>query len=441
MHCWLQKVTRRAGAPGGPVRRRRRRHRQVARGLRRSGWPRPGPRRAPTASAARSSSCGRSSRSDGRSGDEPSPAGPAIDVGRRSATPSAGSRTRRSTGRSPTSACWARCRSSGGRVRVEVRLTTPTCPLRETFGAAVTAAVHSVAPDADGRGRLRGPRRAGPPRPVAAAARRPHRRPDARRPRIYAVASGKGGVGKSLGDGQPRRRPRRPGPGRRPARRRRVGLLGAPAVRRATGAGRAQRDHVPGRGARRPADVASASSCPRTSRSSGAGRCCTRRSSSSSPTSTGATSTSCCSTSRPAPATSRCRCSSCVPDAALLAVTTPQPRRADGRQPGRPDGQGRADAGRRRRREHVVAGLRGLRPRDGAVRLRRRAAARRRDRARRCSARCRSTSRCGSPGTTACRWCRRDPTAPSAQVLRQLAADLPVVRRSLVGVPLPLSVA
>jgi hypothetical protein len=35
---------------------------------------------------------------------------------------------------------------------------------------------------------------------------------------------------------------------------------------------------------------------------------------------------------------------------------------------------------------------------------------------------------------------RRDPTAPSAQVLRQLAADLPVVRRGLVGVPLPLSV-
>ena len=30
---------------------------------------------------------------------------------------------------------------------------------------------------------------------------------------------------------------------------------------------------------------------------------------------------------------------------------------------------------------------------------------------------------------------RRDPTAPSAQVLRQLAADLPIVRRSLVGVP------
>jgi ATP-binding protein involved in chromosome partitioning len=36
---------------------------------------------------------------------------------------------------------------------------------------------------------------------------------------------------------------------------------------------------------------------------------------------------------------------------------------------------------------------------------------------------------------------RRDPTAPSAQVLRQLAADLPTVRRSLVGVPLPLSVS
>ena len=68
-----------------------------------------------------------------------------------------------------------------------------------------------------------------------------------------------------------------------------------------------------------------------TSRSSGAGRCCTARCSSSSPTSTGATSTSCCWTCRPAPATSRSRWPSCVPPAELLVVTTPQQAAARGR--------------------------------------------------------------------------------------------------------------
>ncbi len=46
---------------------------------------------------------------------------------------------------------------------------------------------------------------------------------------------------------------------------------------------------------------------PATSRWCGAGRCCTARCSSSSPTCSGATSTSCCSTCPPAPATSRSR--------------------------------------------------------------------------------------------------------------------------------------
>ena len=84
-----------------------------------------------------------------------------------------------------------------GRIRVEVLLTTPSCPLRETFAAEVTAAVRSVDPAApveivfgslserarrDLATTLRGPRPAGAPE-VA--------------PRIYAVASGKGGVGKS----------------------------------------------------------------------------------------------------------------------------------------------------------------------------------------------------------------------------------------------------
>lgn len=85
-----------------------------------------------------------------------------------------------------------------GRLRVEIRLTTTSCPLRESFGAAVTVAARSVAPDRpvevvfgvlDERARrdlallLRGAAPAGSLAPVA--------------PRIYAVASGKGGVGKS----------------------------------------------------------------------------------------------------------------------------------------------------------------------------------------------------------------------------------------------------
>lgn len=86
----------------------------------------------------------------------------------------------------------------GSQVRVEVRLTTPSCPLRDTFGASVTAAVHSVLPGAgvevsfgtlDERARrdlaltLRGGKES---RGIPEIA-----------PRIYAVASGKGGVGKS----------------------------------------------------------------------------------------------------------------------------------------------------------------------------------------------------------------------------------------------------
>ena len=69
----------------------------------------------------------------------------------------------------------------------------------------------------------------------------------------------------------------------------------------------------------------SASSPTRTSPSSGAVRCCTRRSSSSSPTSTGTSPTSCSSTCRPAPATSRSRSSQFLPRAEVYVVTTPQP--------------------------------------------------------------------------------------------------------------------
>ena len=85
-----------------------------------------------------------------------------------------------------------------GRLRVEVRLTTSSCPLRETFGAAVAAAAVTILADIevdvvfgvlDDRARrdlamvLRGSGPSAGAGPVA--------------PRIYAVASGKGGVGKS----------------------------------------------------------------------------------------------------------------------------------------------------------------------------------------------------------------------------------------------------
>ena len=85
-----------------------------------------------------------------------------------------------------------------GKVQVEVFLTTPSCPLRATFGTRINAAAQTAAPGAavevvfgalDERARrdlalvLRGKQRDGAIPPVA--------------PRVYAVASGKGGVGKS----------------------------------------------------------------------------------------------------------------------------------------------------------------------------------------------------------------------------------------------------
>jgi len=84
-----------------------------------------------------------------------------------------------------------------GRLQVEIRLTTPSCPLRDAFGSAVTEAVLSVAPGTtvdiafgalDERAR----------RDLAIALRGNDTRPILA-PRIYAVASGKGGVGKSSG--------------------------------------------------------------------------------------------------------------------------------------------------------------------------------------------------------------------------------------------------
>lgn len=86
-----------------------------------------------------------------------------------------------------------------GRVAVTVRLTTPTCPLREQLGAAVSRAAAAVPgvervevrftamserERMDLAARLRGERPAGPFGPGSGV-------------EVYAVASGKGGVGKS----------------------------------------------------------------------------------------------------------------------------------------------------------------------------------------------------------------------------------------------------
>ncbi len=73
----------------------------------------------------------------------------------------------------------------------------------------------------------------------------------------------------------------------------------------------------------------------------GAGRCCTARSSSSSPTSGSATSTCCCSTCRPEPAMSRSRSASCSPTPRCSSSRPRSPRRPrspSGRDwsPGRP---------------------------------------------------------------------------------------------------------
>src|SRR6266567_1057165 len=83
-----------------------------------------------------------------------------------------------------------------GRVRVEIYLTVAGCPLRDTITKDVTAAVSAVAVDLDVmsdeqrrelQGRLRGGR---PERSV------PFAEPGSLT-RVFAVASGKGGVGKS----------------------------------------------------------------------------------------------------------------------------------------------------------------------------------------------------------------------------------------------------
>ena len=296
-----------------------------------------------------------------------------------SATPSAGSRTRRSTGRSPTSACWGRCRCRP-RVRVEVRLRLRRRPAR----CGRRSAPRSPPPS------TRWPRVPTSRSPSAMTARRDGAGAAASRctsavactgvptpaPRIYAVASGKGGVGKSpvtanlavaLAD--------KVG----------VGVLDADVwgysvphlfgVRRAPVA--LKRGHAPGRGARRTAHVDGlprrrrrAGRLARTDAAQGARAVPRRRALGRDldvllldlPPGTGDITMSLL---------------ELVPDAALLAVTTPQPAaRTVAERVGRMAATRgcRSPASSRTCRAWSAA----LRQRDGAVRLRRRAAARRR---------------------------------------------------------------
>ena len=183
----------------------------------------------------------------------------------------------------------------------------------------------------------------------------PFTQPGSLTTRVYAIASGKGGVGKSsvtanlavamaahgLSVGVRRRGRLRPlGPAharRRPSRPTMVeGMIMPPSAHGVTVI--SMLPFKPG-GVTQP--VASAA------------RCCTARCSSSSPTSGGATSTCCCSTCRPARATSRSRPRSCC-----RTPSSSSSRRRSARPPRSPIRAGMLAeqtyaARRRRRREHV----------------------------------------------------------------------------------------
>ncbi len=146
-----------------------------------------------------------------------------------------------------------------GHVTATVRLTTATCPLRRRLEADVRAAALSVdgvtevrveftTMDEPERMRLAARLRAGAP-PDAAPVRPRLGDPGLRR------GQRQGRRGQVDGHREPGRGARGPGPAGGRARRRRVGVLGAPAVRGATGAGRPQGADAAGRGARRLADV------------------------------------------------------------------------------------------------------------------------------------------------------------------------------------------
>ena len=205
-----------------------------------------------------------------------------------------------------------------GRVAVTILLTVAGCPLKDTITQDITAALTKVDGVTDvtvtlgvmtdeQRADLKTMLRGG-----TAEREIPFAQPGSLT-RVYAVASGKGGVGKSSVTANLAAALAEQGLA--------VGVVDADiygfSIPRMLGVdapahpGR-RHDHAAGQPRREghlDRDVQSRA----TSRSSGAARCCTARSSSSSPTSSGATSTSCCSTCRPAPATSPSRSPSSSP--------------------------------------------------------------------------------------------------------------------------------
>ena len=195
-------------------------------------------------------------------------------------------------------------------VDIDVLLTIAGCPMRTEITDRVTKAVADVAGigairveldvmNDEQRTELRKSLRGDSAEPVI-----PFAQPGSLT-RVYAVASGKGGVGKSSVTVNLAAAHGRPRPVGRRARRRHLRPLGAPHARHRRQADPGRADDHAAAGARREADLDRACSPRATPPSCGAGRCCTARCSSSSPTSSGATWTCCCSTCRRAPVTSR----------------------------------------------------------------------------------------------------------------------------------------
>ena len=165
------------------------------------------------------------------------------------------------------------------------------------------------------------------------------------------------------------------------------------------------------------------------------------------PTSTGATSTCCCSTCRRAPATSRSRVAQLVPRAEILVVTTPQAAAAEVA-----ERAGTIALQTHQRIVGVVENMSGFPcphcgERGRRLRQRRRAhggrralpLGRRRGAAAR--ARCRSTRASARAATTGSRWCCPIRPLPPRQALTAVATALGRRQRGLAGLSLSISPA